>query len=245
MRTRPFPCLCAVLASLALAAIASPRDALATKDYAKKEAKDCSFCHINPKGSGPRNAKGREYEANGYVFGVKSWSSDANEKKFLRATSAIVAQWYSEAARLLDELEKEEKLPGGAALVAGTRDRFKMFKGPWLRSAKKLLAMGDRGVPNALVFLTKVETQFGATSEGKEATSLLDSMAKDAKTKDAVAEARATEAARLLLIEGRTEFQLGENAKARALLEKALADPHAKPLETEIREAIAALPAAR
>jgi hypothetical protein len=242
MTNRPVACLVAVLAA-AILGVASPREALATKEYAKKESKDCSFCHVSEKGSGPRNAKGREYEANGYRFGVKSWSSPANEKKFLRATSAIVAQWYAEAARLLDELEKEEKLPGGTALVAGTRERFRMFKGPWLRSAKKLLATGDRGVPNALVFLTKVESQFAATTEGKEAMALLDAMAKDPKTRDAVADARATEKARLLLVEGRTEFQLGEDAAARKLLEKALADPHAKPLEKEIREALAALPA--
>jgi hypothetical protein len=245
MKPPPIACAAAVALAAVLAVLVSPREALATKQYAKKEGKDCSFCHISDKGSGPRNAKGREYEANGYVFGVKSWSSDANEKKFLRATSAIVAQWYSEAARLLDELEKEEKLKGGTALVSGTRDRFKMFKSPWLRSAKKLLAMGDRGLPNALVFLTKIETQFAATSEGKEAVALLDAMAKDPKTKDAALNARAAEKSRLLILEGRTEFQLGDDVKARALLEKALADPHAKDLEKEIREALAALPAAK
>lgn len=245
MTARPIACVLLALAAAVLGVLAAPREALATKDYAKKEGKDCSFCHVSDKGSGPRNAKGREYEANGWRFGVKSWSSEANERKFLRATSAIVAQWYAEAARLLDELEKEEKLKGGAALVLGTRDRFKMFKGPWLRSAKKLLAQGDRGLPNALVFLAKVESQFAATDEGREATSLLDAMEKDPKTKDAVLAARATEKARLLLVEGRTEFQLGESSKARALLEKALADPHAKPLEKEIREALAALPAGK
>jgi len=242
MSPGPLASILAVALAAAAAVLVSPREALATKDYAKKEGKDCGFCHISDKGSGPRTAKGREYEANGHQFGVKSWTNDANEQKYLRASSAIVAQWYGEASKLLEELAKDEKLPGGTALVDATRDRFKMFKGPWIRSAKKLLAKGDLGVPNALAFLAKLETQFPSTDEGKEAIQLLDGLAKDAKTKDAVANARAAEKARGLMLEGKTEFQLGHADKAKELLEKALADPHGKDFERDIREAIAALP---
>jgi hypothetical protein len=165
MKARPAASALAVALAATLAVFVSPREALATKEYAKKEGKDCGFCHISDKGSGPRTAKGREYEANGHLFGVKSWTNDANEQKYLRANSAVIAQWYAEASRLLDELDKDEKLPGGAALVGGTRDKFKMFKSPWLRQAKRLLALGDRGTPNALVFLAKLESQFAATDE--------------------------------------------------------------------------------
>jgi hypothetical protein len=242
MNSRPLALAAMVLGAAALGAVVAPGEALATKEYARKENKDCGFCHISEKGSGPRTAKGREYEANGHQFGVRSWTTDANEQKYLRANSAVIAQWYAEASRLLDELDRDEKLPGGAALVDGTRDKFKMFKSPWLRQAKRLLALGDRGLPNALVFLVKLESQFGATDEGKEAVQLLDGLAKDAKTKDAVADARAAESARVVFLEGLTEFQLGHADKARELLTKALADPHAKAIETEAREALAKLP---
>lgn len=241
MNCRPLAWTLAALAAVLGASLVAPREASAMKEYARKEGKDCAFCHISDKGSGPRNAKGREYEANGHQFGVKSWSSDANEQKFLRASSALVAQWYGEAAKLLDELANEEKLPGGVALVGGTRERFKMFKGPWLRSAKKLLALGDRGLPNALGFLTKLESQFPGTDEGKEAIQLLDGLAKDPKTKDATADARAGEKVRLALLEGVTEFQLGRSDKAKGLFEKALADPNGKQFEADLREALAAL----
>lgn len=245
MKTRAVASALAVLCAAAFGTLVSPREALATKEYAKKEGKDCSFCHISDKGSGPRTAKGREYEANGHLFGVKSWTNDANEQKYLRASSAVIAQWYAEATRLLDELDKGEKLPGGTALVGGTRDKFKMFKSPWLRQAKRLLALGDRGVPNALVFLAKLESQFAAADEGKEAVQLLDGLAKDAKTKDAAADARAAEKARVVFLEGETEFQLGHADKARDLFTKTLADPHATAIEKDVREAIARLPAAK
>jgi len=242
MPPRPVVCVLAVALAVIVAVLVTPGEALATKEYAKKEGKDCGFCHIAEKGSGPRTAKGREYEANGHQFGVKSWTSDANEQKFLRANSAVIAQWYAEATRLLDELDKDEKLLGGVALVGGTRDKFKMFKSPWLRQAKRLLTLGDRGVPNALVFLAKLESQFGTSDEGKEAVQLLDGLAKDVKTKDAADDARAAEKARVLYLEGLTEFQLGHADKARELFTKTLADAHAKAIEADVREAMAKLP---
>jgi hypothetical protein len=245
MRSRSVACVVAAALAATLGSLVSPRTALATRDYAKAEGKDCGYCHVSDKGSGPRNPKGREYEANGHKFGVKSWSCDANEQRFLRANSAIVTTWYAEAARLLDDLAKDEKLAGGAALVEATRERFKMFKGPWLRAAKKLLGQGDRGLPNALGFLVKVESQFGATDEGKEATRLLDGLAADAKTKEATLAARGAESARVVFLEGATEFQLGHADRARELLEKALADPRAKAFEKDLREVLAKLPAAK
>jgi hypothetical protein len=233
-----------VLAALA-AFVVAPREALATRDYAKKEAKDCAFCHVSEKGSGPRNAKGREYEANGHQFGVKSWSSEPNEKKYLRASCAVVAQWYSEAGRLLDELRKEETLPGGLALTDALREKFRMFKRAWLGGAKKCFRQpGDLGLAAGAAFLAKVESQFAGTDEAREAAKLLDDMAKDGKTKDLAEAARAAEKTRLLLLEGRTEFQLGRDDEARALFDKALADPRSKDFEKELREALDALPEA-
>jgi hypothetical protein len=245
MNTRKLPPAVAIVVAALCAIFASPREAAATREYAKAEGKDCAYCHISEKGSGPRTPKGREYEANGHKFGVKSWSSDANEQKYLRASSAVVAQWYAEAVRNLDELANDEKLPGGCALVEGTRERFKMFKRSWLGAAKKLIATGDRGMPNALVFLTKLESQYAATDEGKEAVATLDKLAADAKWKDAVARARAVEKARQLLLEGRTEFQLGHADKAREVLTKALADANAQSFEQDVKETLAALPAVK
>jgi tetratricopeptide (TPR) repeat protein len=245
MKSRPAVLGVHVLVVAALAIVVSPSDALATREYAKAEGKECAYCHLNPKGGGPRNDRGREYEANGHEFGVKSWTSDVTERKYLRASSAIVAQWYAEAGRLLDELAKEETAAGGLALVGAARDRFKMFPRAWLGAAKKLLAGGPAGVPNAAAFLAKTESQFGRASEGKEATKRLDELAKDDATKADAERARAVEKARVRVLEGTTEFLLGNAARARELLEKALADPDAKGFEKEVRETLARIPAAK
>jgi hypothetical protein len=241
MNGRRLACVLAVPAALLIVAVAAAPDALARREFAKKEGKECAFCHMNPRGGGPRNAKGREYEANGYSFDVKSWSSDANEQKYLRANSAIIAQWYAEAARLLDELSKEEKAKGGVALIDAAREKFKMFPAAWLHGGKVLIMKGSPGVPNAVVFFAKLETQFAKTDQGKDAIHQLDRMGKDPATKDAVDHARAVEKARQVVLEGITEFHLNHADKAKELLNKALADPDAKDFEKDVKDALAAI----
>jgi hypothetical protein len=55
-----------IIAAAALVAV--PQKAQALPQYAAKEGKPCGYCHVNPAGGGPRNAKGKEYEANGHKF---------------------------------------------------------------------------------------------------------------------------------------------------------------------------------
>lgn len=52
----------------AAALIAAPQQAQAMPQYAAKEGKPCGYCHVNPAGGGPRNARGKQYQANGHKF---------------------------------------------------------------------------------------------------------------------------------------------------------------------------------
>ena len=218
----------------ALLSLCAPPVAVALPEYAEKEAKDCSHCHVNPKGAGPRNAAGREYEANGHVFGAKSWSSDENQQQFLRASSALVATWYAEAERALAALDGVEKLAGGRALIAGTRDRFKMFPRAWAGAARKLDAQGERGRPKRLEFLAKLESQFPGTTEGKAATKALDELGAKDDTAQAVKDARAGESVRVQFLRGRMEWDLGNADDARALFKQVAEDPLGKVHAAEI-----------
>ncbi len=242
MKAAPLSVVLCFAVSVVLALGGALREAGATKQYARNEKKDCTYCHIHDKGSGPRNEKGREYEANGYRFGVKSWSADANKAAYLRARSALLATWYGETLRLLDELEKQEKLPGGLALIAGTRKKIAIFPRSWLRAAKTLLKKGDRGLPNALAKLVRLESQFPASKEGKEALKLLEGLAEDAARKKRVAEARAVEQVRLDYLRGRTAHGLAEWDLARKLLAKVAADPRGKAVHKGCRELLEVIP---
>jgi|PersoiStandDraft_1058852.scaffolds.fasta_scaffold02863_6 hypothetical protein len=63
----------AALAAVVLLAglVVAPRTATALPAYAAKEGKACGFCHVNPAGGGDRNAKGKQYQANGHSFKKK------------------------------------------------------------------------------------------------------------------------------------------------------------------------------
>ena len=52
----------------AAAFVVAPRSAEAKPEYAAKEGKACGYCHKNPAGGGERNARGKQYEANGHKF---------------------------------------------------------------------------------------------------------------------------------------------------------------------------------
>jgi hypothetical protein len=52
------------MGSAAVIAFAVPT--LARPEYAAKEKKDCSFCHISPNGGGARNRRGQYYEKNNH-----------------------------------------------------------------------------------------------------------------------------------------------------------------------------------
>ena len=60
----------AALAAAVLLAglVVAPRSATALPAYAAKEGKPCAYCHANPAGGGERNARGKQYEANGHSF---------------------------------------------------------------------------------------------------------------------------------------------------------------------------------
>ena len=243
-RLAPAVASLAVAIGFAVSAVWLPSGpVLATQEYAKKESKECGFCHVSPKGAGPRNGQGREFEANGHRFGVKSWTTDATRDKYLRSQSALGATWYAEAARLLDEAEKEETLPGGLALTQAAREKFRMFPRVWLRNAKTLLAKGDRGAANANVFLAKLESQFSGTDEGKEAIKLLDEGAKDEGKKAGVADARSAEKLRGVLLTAKTEWDQANADLARKLFAEVTADPRGKVYEAEIEDLLSPKPA--
>jgi hypothetical protein len=62
----------ALAAAVLFAGLAvAPRSASALPAYSQKEGKACGYCHTNPAGGGPRNARGQQYEAGGHSFKKK------------------------------------------------------------------------------------------------------------------------------------------------------------------------------
>ncbi|MCX6367612.1 MAG: hypothetical protein NTX57_13010 [Armatimonadetes bacterium] len=56
--------------------------AFALPAYAKKESKNCAFCHTNPKGAGKRTAAGEWYKTHAHSLkGFKEPAKPAPKKK--------------------------------------------------------------------------------------------------------------------------------------------------------------------
>ena len=55
-----------LLSALLVASFVS--DSIARPEFAAMEEKECSFCHLDPAGGGPRNAIGQVYEDNYFEF---------------------------------------------------------------------------------------------------------------------------------------------------------------------------------
>ena len=71
---------------------------------------------------------------------------------------------------------------------------------------------------------------------------LLDDLAAKDASRDAVAEARATERSRLVYLRARTELELGEYESARTLFEQVLADERCARFHDDVRQLLAEIP---
>jgi hypothetical protein len=96
-----------IAGSIALAAVvvfagsaAAPQSAMALPQYAIKEHTDCGYCHVDPDGGGARNAKGKNYEANGHTFKKTRRDSEG-------LTGAMRAICYGEGADEVDHLRPD------------------------------------------------------------------------------------------------------------------------------------------
>jgi len=119
----------ALLALVPLALVAlllpPPRPAAARPEFARRESKACGFCHINPRGGGPRNQTGLEYARNEFRFPARKGDLRDFERKRDReamdaARRLIDIQHIPAATSALKRLEKSVK--GDAAKSAVTAE---------------------------------------------------------------------------------------------------------------------------
>ena len=67
-------------------------------EFAAREGKPCSFCHIDPAGGGPRNSVGQFFEKNGFKFpkgfNVETFRKETENKKTPITTSVQIRSAY-------------------------------------------------------------------------------------------------------------------------------------------------------
>lgn len=239
------PAAAALAAGLALAVPAKPAEA--RPEYAKKEGKDCAYCHVNPKGSGPRNAKGDEYFKNGKKFPAplggfgedKAFSNEANGRNFDLVRKALECQHYPDAVRRLGELKsKEKKGTPGAMLLANTEAQLDGKGRDLVKAAKEAIQSGKP--QDAADAMIRVESEFKGREPAKEVPALRASLLKLPGGKEAETAAKAVELQRLAFYDAMMKEAEGNRVGALRIMNDLLAKfpegPYATDAKTKVAE---------
>jgi len=203
---RPLTVLAVVPVTLVLAALGrGPGNrAEAKPDFAKKEGKDCLFCHRNPKGGMPLTDKGAEYKKNGFKLSAEAkgfgqdgaFATEANGKAFELATRAIALGHFLDAFKKLGELKSKEKKGSlGLQLLLNTERQVDGKGIDLARTARDAVQSGK--VPEAAEALVRVETEFKGREAAKDIAKVRAEFAKLAGARDADVAARAVEPQRI------------------------------------------------
>ncbi len=224
---RPFVVLAVVPTALVLSELGrGPGNVAEAKpEFAKREGKDCTFCHRNPKGGMPLTDKGNEYRKNNFKFPPEpkgfgqdgAFATEANGKAFDLVTKAIDLGHYVEAFKRLGELKsKEKKGTPGAQLLLNT-ERQVDGKGVDLTRAARDAVQGGK-VPEAAEALIRVETEFKGRDPAKDAAKLRADFGKLAGAKEADAAARAVEPQRIAWLDAQMRELEGKKPDALRIL---------------------------
>ncbi len=224
-----------VPAALALAvglAASAPavRTADAKPEFSRREGKDCTFCHVNPRGGGARNAKGMEYEKNGFKFPGATqgfgeddaFTSQANGQLYYLVKVAISIEHHPYAYDKLKLLQGKERKGPGAQKVMNTWSVIDGKGRDLARKAKDAIQNGQ--VRDAADALIRLETEFKGRDPAKEVARIRADLEKLPGGKEAQVAARTTQTQRLAWFAAQMREEEGDAAGAL----KALSDFAAK-----------------
>ena len=107
------------------AAFGTPERAEARPEFARRERLACGYCHIQPRGGGPRNANGLRYARHEFKFpatagSLNSFAKPKNREALVRARKLLKIDNIQAAHKELVKLQK--KVPEGPARTLVTQE---------------------------------------------------------------------------------------------------------------------------
>lgn len=195
--------------SLVLAVIAKGpgHSAEARPEFAKKEGKECSYCHKSPKGGGPLNDMGDVYRKNKHSFPPPpkgfgedgAFSSEANAKAYDVVKKIVEIGHFPESFKRLGELKAKEKKAAGAAVLLSLEKQLDGKGTDLARTARDSVQGGK--LAEAAEALLRVETEFKGRDAAKDIAKIRADFAKMAGAVEADAAARLVEPQRMLWLD--------------------------------------------
>jgi hypothetical protein len=243
---RPLRLVLPALAAWAVAGAAAGRPPLAEArpEDSRKEGRACQYCHVNPRGGGARNAKGQEYERNGFSFRAAggaakgfgendAFTTEANGRAFYFVREAMDLEHWGDAVRRLLALQQKERKGAGAQLVANTLAQVDNRGRDLARAAKQAIADGK--AMEAAEALVRLEGDFKGREPVKEATRIRAELRRLPGAKEAEDAAKAARAQRVAYCDAVMKYVEGDTPGAIAAMEAFLAKHPDGPLAAEAR----------
>jgi hypothetical protein len=195
--------LLAVYAALLLAAAGRPADA--RPEFARKEAKACGYCHINPRGGGPRNQRGLEYARNDFRFPPSRTEPGeirpADKEALARVGKLLDLDHVPAAVKDLRRLARSGKKDDPARRFAEQRLHDLEVKGTEILGSARLLVRGSRP-DEGIELLLLLATHYKDLEVGKEAAADLRELRRDPAQRERIEREEREAKARLLYLDG-------------------------------------------
>jgi hypothetical protein len=208
-----------------VAAALTASTASAKPEFSRREGKACAYCHVNARGGGDRNAKGMEYERNGFKFpdAKKGYGEDdlfatpANGTAFYFVREAIEIGHYADALARLKVLQGKERKGPAAQRILNTYGQIDQRGRDLVRAARDAIANGQ--VKEAAEAIVRVESAFRGREPAKDLAKVRAELGKLPGGKEAEAAAKAAEPQRTQWLTALMKEVEGDVAAARRLLE--------------------------
>ncbi len=201
----------------------SERPAEARPEFARREAKQCGFCHVNPRGGGPRNRVGIGYARNDFRF--PQITGDLRDFKgkdrdaMTRVRMMLAVQHIPAALKQLRRLEKTVRNGAAKRAVEAEIHGLDVKGTEILGRARLLLRKGDK-TQEALELLLLLDQDYKGLSVQEDAAADLKDLHSDKATRPKIKAEKAQQKARRLLLDARLLNREGKSKKARDLLHR-------------------------
>ncbi|MGQ0615108.1 MAG: hypothetical protein ACT4PV_15355 [Planctomycetaceae bacterium] len=188
----------------------------ARPEFAQREGKACGFCHINPRGGGPRNDTGVTYARNGFKFlqeaaEVKDLERESDRDAMRRVRRMLDVQHVPAAIAELKRLRKTIKGDAGKQLAADELHRLDVKGTERLGRGRLLLrSSAPDGIAEGVELIVLVSVEFKGLSVQEEAAKDLKELLKEPALKDLVRREETEARARQLLLDAALQAAEGE-----------------------------------
>ena len=198
----------------------------ARPEFARRESLACGYCHIQPRGGGPRNANGLRYARNEFKFPPSKGNLNSFEKPkqravMVRARELIRLDHVREAHKELTRLARSVKGEAAQALVAAELHELGVRGDEILGQARLLLRKrSPEKRETGVEMLCIVVSAYKGLDAQERAAADLKELRRDKDLKEVVKREEREEKARQLLLSALAQRLDGDSKKATKTLEK-------------------------